>query len=43
MPSFTNGKDYTVEILCEEADIIFPLRKSSHVKELKKIEYDTVV
>jgi hypothetical protein len=43
MPSFTNRKDYTAEMLCEEADIISPLWKNSHDKELKKIQYDTLV
>jgi hypothetical protein len=27
MPGFTKGKDYTAELLCEEADIISPLGK----------------
>jgi hypothetical protein len=26
-PSFTTRKDYTAEMLCEEADIISPLQK----------------
>jgi hypothetical protein len=29
MPSFTNRKDYTAELVCEEADNISPLRKGS--------------
>jgi hypothetical protein len=32
MPSFTNRKDYTEEMLCEEAAIISPLQKNSDVK-----------
>jgi hypothetical protein len=32
MPSYTNRKDYTAEMLCEEADIISQLRKNSQVK-----------
>jgi hypothetical protein len=31
-PGFTNGKDYTAEMLCEEAGNISPLQKNSHVK-----------
>jgi hypothetical protein len=30
--SFTNRKDYTAEMLCEEADNISPLQKNSHVE-----------
>jgi hypothetical protein len=36
-PSFTKGKDYTAELLCEEVDTNSPLGKGSQVKTLKKL------